>query len=180
MSPSALFRRILVPTDFSVPAERAWVLAQCLARAADSELLLVHVVSGNTLPIARPGDASEAVRKWAADELEDCAGKARAQGLRVQVALRTGVVHREIVALAREAEADLIVAATLGRDGIGRALLGSIADRVVRLAPCAVLTVPEPARGRSAQGAGWTGTSGRSGTYPADITSSGHARRRRG
>jgi nucleotide-binding universal stress UspA family protein len=171
VSPSALFRRILVPTDFSVPAERAWVLAQCLARAADSELLLVHVVSGNTLPIARPGDASEAVRKWAADELEDCAGKARAQGLRV---------HRESGARAREAEADLIVAATLGRDGIGRALLGSIADRVVRLAPCAVLTVPEPARGRSAQAAGRTGTSGRSGTYPADITSSGHARRRRG
>ena len=163
MSPTALFRRILVPTDFSVPAERAWSLAQGLARAAGSELVLVHVVPGHALPIARAGDVSEPVRKWAAEELEDCAGQARAQGLRVRAALRTGVPHREVVALAREAQADLIVVATLGRDGIGRARLGSVADRVVRLAHCAVLTVPEPARGRSAQAAGRTGTSGRSG-----------------
>lgn len=120
-----------MPTDFSVPAERAWALAQRLARAADAELVLVHVVSGS----------AEAVRKWAAEELEDCAGTARAGGLRVRVALRTGVAYREIVALARADEADLIVVATLGRGGIARALLGSVADRIVRLAPCPVLTV---------------------------------------
>jgi nucleotide-binding universal stress UspA family protein len=142
VSPSAAFHRILVPTDFSVPAERAWALAQRLARAADAELVLVHVVSGRGSPLSRAGPAFEAVRKWAAEELEDCAGKARAQGLRVGVALRTGVAYREIVALAREGKADLIVVATLGRGGIGRALLGSVADRVVRLAPCPVLTVP--------------------------------------
>jgi nucleotide-binding universal stress UspA family protein len=157
MSPSAPFRRILVPTDFSVPAERAWSLAQCLARAADSELVLVHVVPGSWLPIARAGDASEAVRKWAAEELEDCAGKALAQGLRVRVALRTGVAYREIVALAREDGADLIVVATLGRGGIGRALLGSVADRVMRLAPCPVLTVPEPAAGEALSRRGGSG-----------------------
>lgn len=132
-------------TDFSVSAERAWSLAQRLARASDSELVLVHVVPGSTLTIARVRDASEAARKWAAEELEDCGGKARAQGLRVRVALRTGVAYREIVALAREDEADLIVVATLGRGGIRRAVLGSVADRVVRLAPCPVLTVPGPA-----------------------------------
>lgn len=142
MSASAAFHRILVPTDFSVPAERAWALAQRLARAADAELVLVHVVSGRASPLGRAGPAPEAVRKWAIEELEDCAGKARAQGLRVRVTLRTGAAYREIVALAREGEADLIVLATLGRGGIGRALLGSVADRVVRLAPCPVLTVP--------------------------------------
>ena len=142
MSRSAAFHRILVPTDFSVPAERAWALAQRLARAAGAELVLVHVISGRASPLTRAGPACEAVRKWAAEELEDCAGKARAQGLRVRVALRTGVAYREIVALAREGAADLIVVATLGRGGIERALLGSVADRVVRLAPCPVLTVP--------------------------------------
>ncbi len=147
MSPSAAFRRIVVPTDFSVPAERAWALAQRLARPADAELVLVHVVPGSTSPLTRAGPASEAVRKWAAEELEDCAGRARALGLRVRVALRTGVAYREIVALAREGKADLIVVATLGRGGIRRALLGSVADRVVRLAPCPVLTVPGPAAG---------------------------------
>jgi nucleotide-binding universal stress UspA family protein len=147
MSPSAPFRRILVPTDFSVSAERAWSLAQRLARTADAQLVLVHVISASASPLIRAGPASEAARKWAAEELEDCGGKARAQGLRVRVALRTGVAYREIVALAREDEVDLIVMATLGRGGIRRALLGSVADRVVRLAPCPVLTVPEPAAG---------------------------------
>jgi universal stress protein A len=157
VSPSAAFRRIMVPTDFSVSAERAWALAQRLARATGSELVLVHVVPRRAFSIARAGHASEAARKWAAEELEDCAGKARAQELRVRVALRTGVPYREIVALAREEAADLIVVATHGRGGIDRALLGSVADQVVRLAPCPVLTVPEPAGGRSAQSAGGRG-----------------------
>ena len=60
-------------------------------------------------------------------------------------ALRTGVPHEEIVALAQDERADLIVIGTHGRGGINRALLGSVADRVVRLAPCPVLTVREPA-----------------------------------
>jgi nucleotide-binding universal stress UspA family protein len=59
--------------------------------------------------------------------------------------LRSGVPHQEIVALARDERADLIVIGTHGRGGINRALLGSVADRVVRLAPCPVLTVREPA-----------------------------------
>lgn len=153
MSPSDAFRRIVVPTDFTVSAERAWALAQRLARDAGSELVLIHVVPRGAWSIARADHASEADRKWAAEELEDCAGKARAQGRRVRVALRTGVPYREIVALAREEDADLIVVATHGRGGIDRALLGSVADQVMRLASCPVLTVPEPAAGRSAQSA---------------------------
>jgi nucleotide-binding universal stress UspA family protein len=71
--------------------------------------------------------------------------KARAEGLSARVALRTGVAHQEIVALATDERADAIVIGTHGRGGIDRALLGSVADRVVRLAPCPVLTVREPA-----------------------------------
>jgi nucleotide-binding universal stress UspA family protein len=55
------------------------------------------------------------------------------------------VAYQEIVTLAVDERADLIVIGTHGRGGIDRALLGSVADRVVRLAPCPVLTVREPA-----------------------------------
>jgi nucleotide-binding universal stress UspA family protein len=157
MTSGAAFHRIVVPTDFSVSAERAWALAQRLARTTDSELVLVHVVPRSAWSIPRAGHASEQARKWAAEELEDCAGKARAQGLRVRRAMRTGVPYREIVALAREENADLIVVATHGRGGIDRALLGSVADQVIRLAPCPVLTVPEPPGERSAQSVGGRG-----------------------
>jgi nucleotide-binding universal stress UspA family protein len=55
------------------------------------------------------------------------------------------VPHEEIVALATDELADLLVIGTHGRGGMSRALLGSVADRVVRLAPCPVLTVRGPA-----------------------------------
>ena len=59
--------------------------------------------------------------------------------------MRTGVPHEEIVALATDELADLLVIGTHGRGGVSRALIGSVADRVVRLAPCPVLTVRGPA-----------------------------------
>jgi nucleotide-binding universal stress UspA family protein len=141
----APFRRIVVATDFSMLAERAWALAQEIAHATGAELLLAHVVPTSPLPIPRESRLAEAARKWAIDELEDSASRARAQGLRTRVALRVGVPYREIVTLARHLEADLIVVGTHGRGGIDRALLGSVADRLVRLAPCPVLTVPDRA-----------------------------------
>ena len=55
-----------------------------------------------------------------------------------------GVPHEEIVALATDERADLIVMGTAGRGGLGRALLGSVADRVRRLAPCPVMLVRQP------------------------------------
>jgi nucleotide-binding universal stress UspA family protein len=57
----------------------------------------------------------------------------------------SGVPHEEIVALAEAERADLVVIGTHGRGGLGRAVLGSVADRVVRLAPCPVLSVRVPA-----------------------------------
>ena len=138
VSPDTTCRRIVVPTDFSACAEQAWVLAQRLARPLRSELLLIHVVAGD--------DAwAEAARRWATDELGDCAGKARVEGLKVRVALRAGVPYREIVAFARDERADLIVIGIHGHGRINRLLLGSVADRLLRVAPCPVLTVRESA-----------------------------------
>lgn len=144
------FYRIIVPTDFSACAEEAWGLAQRLAAASGAEIVLTHVLvetplySEGPFTMARARQVYEAARQWAAETLEQWAAKARGTGLTVRIALRTGVPYQEIVELATNERADLIVLGTHGRGGINRALLGSVADRVVRLAPCPVLTVREP------------------------------------
>ncbi len=151
MTLGGVFYRIVVPTDFSTSAEEAWALAQRLADAFGSELVLVHVLV--EAPLFEEGPFSmdrtrkvyEAARKWAEERLEEWAGTARAKGLKVRLVLRKGVPYREIVALATDERADLVLIGTHGRGGIDRALLGSVTDRVVRLAPCPVLTVREPA-----------------------------------
>jgi len=66
-----------------------------------------------------------------------------ASGLRARWVVATGVPHEEIVAAAARERADLIVLSTHGRGGLDRALLGSVADRVIRLAPCPVLSARE-------------------------------------
>jgi nucleotide-binding universal stress UspA family protein len=145
-----VFYRIIVPTDFSVCAEEAWGLAQRLAAASGAEIVLTHVLvetplySEGPFTMERARQAYEAARRWAAETLEQWAAKARGAGLTVRIALRTGVPYAEIVELATNERADLVVLGTHGRGGINRALLGSVADRVVRLAPCPVLTVREP------------------------------------
>jgi nucleotide-binding universal stress UspA family protein len=146
-----MFYRIIVPTDFSSCAEEAWRLAQRLAGMSGAELVLTHVLT--EAPLFREGpfvmpkvrEVFEAARSFADAALEEWAAKARAEGLSARVALRSGVAYQEIVALASDERADLIVIGTHGRGGINRALLGSVADRVIRLAACPVLTVREPA-----------------------------------
>ena len=146
-----MFHRIVVPTDFSDCSQEAWELAKRVAAAPGSELVLAHVLT--EVPLYGEGflnvETTRKVRdgasKWAESALEDWVSKALAEGLSARAVVRTGVPHKEIVALAQDERADLIVIGTHGRGGINRALLGSVADRVVRLAPCPVLTVREPA-----------------------------------
>jgi nucleotide-binding universal stress UspA family protein len=85
-----------------------------------------------------------AARAWAERALAERVEAARAAGLRARSELRTGRPHAEIVAVATDAKADLVVIGTHGREGFNRALLGSVADRVVHLAPCPVLSVRRP------------------------------------
>ena len=145
-----MFYRIIVPTDFSSCSEEAWRLAQRLAGMSGAELVLTHVLS--EAPLFREGpfimpkvrEVFEAARSFGEQTLEEWVAKARSEGLPARAALRTGVAYREIVALATDEQADLIVIGTHGRGGVDRALLGSVADRVIRLAPCPVLSVREP------------------------------------
>jgi nucleotide-binding universal stress UspA family protein len=145
------FHRIVVPTDFSTCAEQAWALAQRLAGGFGSELVLAHVLVEAPLWGEGPFNMDHvrgiyaAARTWGDGMLAQWAEAARSKGFAVRTVLRTGVPHEEIVALATDELADLVVIGTHGRGGMNRALLGSVADRVVRLAPCPVLTIREPA-----------------------------------
>ena len=148
--PERVFYRIVVPTDFSECSQQAWELAQRLADAFSAELVLVHVLVEAPLfdegpfVMDRVRRVHDGARKWAEKTLEEWATAARGKGLHARVVLRTGVPYREIVALVTDERADLVVIGTHGRGGIDRALLGSVADRVVRLGPCPVLTVRQP------------------------------------
>ena len=141
------YYRIIVPTDFSSCAEEAWGAAQRLAKAFGSELVLVHVLvepaAFSGAPFARGlgEDMLAEARRWAEREIETRAQRARDAGLRARVQLRVGNAAREIVDFATDERADLIVIGTHGRGGLDRALLGSVADRVIRQAPCHVLSV---------------------------------------
>ena len=144
---SNLFYRIVVPTDFSVSSEEAWALARRVAGTLSSEVVLAHVFVEPILygdpPLAADtaGQVYEHGRKWVEDELEKWASAARAQGVTVRTIVRTGSAHEEIVNLATDERAELIIMGTHGRTGLDRLLLGSVTDRVIRFSPCPVLTV---------------------------------------
>jgi nucleotide-binding universal stress UspA family protein len=120
---------VLYPTDFSETSEAASGAAREIARESRAALHVVHVVP----PVTDPGDAAERLA---------AIGERLRDGAPVHTALLSGLVARQIVRYAREHGIGLIVLATHGRTGLSRAILGSVAEAVVRLAPCPVLTVP--------------------------------------
>jgi len=139
--------KILHPTDFSECADRAEAETLRLAHLVGGEVVLLHVAV--EAPLYAEGLAKrdtvravfEAQAKWAAETLEARAAAIRDHGFATRWLLRSGVAHVEIVRVAAELSADLIVMGTHGRSGLDRLLLGSVADRVIRAAPCPVLTV---------------------------------------
>jgi nucleotide-binding universal stress UspA family protein len=145
------FPRILVATDFSPAAEEAWKTARRLAQSLGAELVLLHVLvegplySESPFTGARVREVYASARAWAEKQLEQWAAEAKASGLAVRVDLRSGVPHREIVKAARN-RTDLIVVGSRGLGGVERAMLGSVADRVIRLASCPVLSVRPASR----------------------------------
>ena len=120
---------ILFPTDFSPASEAAGRIAREMALQGGARLHVLHVVP----PIADPSLSAEHLAR---------AGQSLADGLRVETVLLSGWAGRNIVDYAREKGIDLIVLGTHGNTGITHAILGSVAETVVRLAPCLVLTVP--------------------------------------
>jgi len=142
-----LVTKILVPVDFSAHAMKALNYAAELARKFDASLVLMHAyaIPAYTLPegyiMASPATVAEVMNK-----IEEAMGGARKQaeqlGVKnVESVVVEGIPFAEIVRTAREKGCDLIVMGTHGRTGLRHALLGSVAEKVVRKASCAVLTV---------------------------------------
>jgi len=145
------YRRILVATDFSDAAQRAFRHAAALARTLGSELFVVHVAHkmAPSVPWSRTNRAVVArLRKEAAGDARTAleALTAEAAGVKVTHCLTEGVPHEEILAEAKRRRADLVVLATHGQALTDRLLLGSTAERVLRKAAVPVLVVPAPTR----------------------------------
>jgi nucleotide-binding universal stress UspA family protein len=137
-------KTILVPTDFSDSAEHALDYAVALAGKLGAKLVLLNAIGVPALGVPELGVAltstmmESTVRSHHA-ELEKLA--IRRGSANIEPLLRTGDARDVIVEVARECGADLIVMGTHGRRGVRRALLGSIAEGVLRTAPCPVLTI---------------------------------------
>jgi len=144
------FKQILVPTDFSDPSRYAMRFALSLAGQYNSEIHLLHVIQ-DVLPVIAQAEAPMAPTIYAPDmeqaiqgHLEDEVPTDLASDLHFELAIRRGTPFLEIVRYARHGEADLIVMATHGRTGLAHMLIGSVAEKVVRKAPCPVLTIRHP------------------------------------
>jgi nucleotide-binding universal stress UspA family protein len=142
------FRRILHPTDFSPASRRAFATALALARADRAALTIVHVLSlvgplvGDAyVPPEAYRQLGASARRAAGRRLTRLLARARRAGVRARGLLLDGLPYEQIVRAARARRADLVVIGTHGRKGLPRFFLGSVAARVVALAPCPVLTV---------------------------------------
>ena len=140
------FKSILVPTDFSPASRMALTYAEGLARQFGAEITLIHVIE--PVPMADFGAYPVALThdqmlKETRQTLHDFSRQEVAEDLLKKTMVLIGRPFQEITDAARNLKVDLIVLGTHGHSGLARAILGSTAERVVRYAPCAVLTVRE-------------------------------------
>ena len=143
---------ILVPSDFSECSDEAVRYGLELARRFDARVHLLHVVQD---PVTQPWAAEgfsvplfEVVEQWQKQAVERLTAMVpQSDRGRVTVASVVATPNAEILDYAAAHAVDLIVMGTHGRGGVSHMLLGSIAERVVRRAPCPVLTVRRPQHG---------------------------------
>lgn len=139
--------RILCPSDFSDVSARAETYATAMARHYDATLHLLHV--DPPMPVTAPyGEIPVDIRLFeeqrvqATADLAASAAKAREAGVPTESTIRGGHPAREILAVVKEENSDLVVIGTHGRGGVEHLLLGSVAEKVMRKAPCPVMVVP--------------------------------------
>ncbi len=145
-------RHLLVAHDFSETAQHALSLALDLAESLGAKVTVMHAFE---LPVygfpegpAMTSDFAGEIERAARVALQGVVARARRKGVEMDAVLRQGAAWSEIDEVAKESGVDIIVIGTRGRRGIARALLGSVAEKVVRTAPCPVLTVHGPAAER--------------------------------
>jgi universal stress protein A len=143
ISPELKIRNILVPLDFSDASEKALEYAVPFARLCGAQITLLYVSDAQLscnefgyLPI------EETAVEWAAQKrLQDIASRVVPSDLLGNTEVRRGAPFDQVVAVAKELDADLIIVNTHGYTGLKHILLGSTAERIVRHAPCPVLVV---------------------------------------
>jgi nucleotide-binding universal stress UspA family protein len=147
-----LAQRLLVPLDFSDPSQQALDYAIELAGPLQAGLTLLHVIQ----PILMRGgpdigaDASlvlylEEIEATMWQTIETHATRVRAAGLACDALVIHGTPFQQIIDIATAKQIDLIVMGTQGHTGLQRFFLGSVAEKVVRMAPCPVLVTRSPA-----------------------------------
>ena len=143
-------RRILLPTDLSESADHAMRQAVEMAVQLQARLDVLHVI---TLHASDPGNLKQSLEGYLKEleeevfaDLAERSDRIKQRGVAVEVSLERSVsVAEAVVDRARETECDLIVMGTHGRSGIGKLLMGSVAEQVVQHAPCHVMTVGKDA-----------------------------------
>jgi nucleotide-binding universal stress UspA family protein len=142
------FKKILYPTDFSDPSYEALKAANELALHFSAELCVVHVVTPVTQPPADPSGSGllilQEMEKAARESLEGMVKKRIPKELLVRQIVVLGGAAEEIIQISEKERVDLIVIATHGQTGWRHFVFGSVAEKVVRLAPCPVLTIRAP------------------------------------
>jgi len=146
-------QKILVPIDFSDYSKSALKYAVNFCKNCKADMFLIYVVEPVIYPpdfsmgqIAIPSVNSEWDER-ARQELDKLAKEEIPSSVSVKTIIKTGKPFLEIIETAGELDVDLIIIATHGRSGVEHILFGSTAEKVVRKAPCPVLTLREPIKG---------------------------------
>ncbi len=143
-------KHFLIPHDFSPYADQAVSYAIDLAKALHANVTLLHIIQ--SLPLAVGiGDASAALADSYLQDLENTANQSMEEarrrvkqaGLQCDAIVLHGVPFQTIIEVAGDKHIDLIIMGTHGRTGLTHVLMGSVAEKVVRLAPCPVLVIRE-------------------------------------
>ena len=142
-------QRFLVPIDLSEYANQALDYAVNLAGKLDARLMLLHVIQsipwggvdmGVTLPYTYAQDLEAEIMQ----SMESALTRVTAAGLEGEIVVVHGIPFHEIIETAKTRQVDLIIMGTHGRTSLQYVLLGSVAEKVVRLAPCPVLVARQP------------------------------------
>ena len=143
-------QRILVPIDFTETSDRALDYAIELAQKVGASVTVMHAYE---LPIygfpdgalVATADVATRISQASQEALQAAVSKREGRGVALTTVLRDGVPWEEIASVGNELDADLIVVGTHGRRGLRRAILGSVAENVIRTSTRPVLTIHAPA-----------------------------------
>ncbi len=142
--------KILFPTDFSAGSFHALPFAVDLSKHYNARLYILHVVydvfkaTESHIPHISADEIYNEINEWAKKEMDKCCIE-DIRGLKnVEKAVLKGIPYEEIINFAAQEKVDMIVMGTYGRKGLERLIFGSTAERVVRKAPCPVMTVRMP------------------------------------